>query len=113
MDSQFPSSKSSSTWGATPVRSASATPMATPKVGAQFGATPARSVSSIGGQTPRDIKNAKLSAEFESKNRYLSDAELDSLLPQHGYFIVPPPESYAPIRTPSRKVTETPTPFAG
>ncbi|KAL5513048.1 PRP10 [Sanghuangporus vaninii] len=38
---------------------------------------------------------------LESKqNRYLTDEELNMLLPSEGYFIVPPPPGYAPARAP-------------
>ena len=35
------------------------------------------------------------------------------MLPPTGYEIVPPPTGYEAIRTPARKLTETPTPMAG
>ena len=51
--------------------------------------------------------------ELDMRNRYLSDQELDSILPDVGYVIVEPPPSYVPIRTPARKLMATPTPVAG
>lgn len=39
---------------------------------------------------------------------YQTDEELNELLPSEGYRILEPPESYAPIRTPARKLMETP-----
>ena len=40
----------------------------------------------------------------------MTDEELDAMLPP-GYKVLDPPPGYAPIRTPSRKVTATPTPM--
>lgn len=51
-----------------------------------------------------------LSAE-DPRNRYLSDAELDALLPYEGYAIVEPPPGYAPAR--SHKLTATPVNSGG
>jgi len=52
-------------------------------------------------------------ASFDKVNRYLSDEELDQMLPVEGYEVVPPPEGYAPIRTPTRKLQQTPMGQAG
>lgn len=43
----------------------------------------------------------------------MSDEELDAMFPSEGYAILEPPPSYAPIRTPARKLMATPTPLAG
>lgn len=51
--------------------------------------------------------------EMDKRNRYLSDEELNEMLPSEGYEIVTPPPGYEPIRTPSRKLTEAPTPLGG
>ena len=40
--------------------------------------------------------------------RYMSDSELDALLPSEGYTIVEPPPGYAPVRTGAHKLTEAP-----
>lgn len=40
--------------------------------------------------------------------RYMSDAELDALLPSEGYIIVEPPPDYAPIRTGAHKLFHAP-----
>ncbi|GAA6060277.1 hypothetical protein JCM10212_003977 [Sporobolomyces blumeae] len=45
---------------------------------------------------------------MDKRVRILSDEELDQMLPSEGYEIVEPPAGYAPIRTPARKLTETP-----
>ncbi|KAI5476004.1 splicing factor 3B subunit 1 [Pseudohyphozyma bogoriensis] len=50
---------------------------------------------------------------FDPRNRYLSDEELNQMLPTEGYEIVDPPAGYAPIRTPSRKLMETPVAMNG
>ena len=47
-------------------------------------------------------------ASFSKDNRYLSDEELDVMLPVEGYEVIAPPEGYAPIRTPTRKLQATP-----
>lgn len=48
--------------------------------------------------------------ELEIRNRYLSDEELDSLLPSEGYKIVDPPSSYIP---PPTKIMSTPVVSSG
>jgi len=45
---------------------------------------------------------------IDDRNRPLTDQELDQMLPSVGYEIIKPPENYVPIRTPSRKLAETP-----
>lgn len=47
----------------------------------------------------------------DPRNRYLSDAELDALLPSEGYVIVDPPADYAPART--HKLGATPVHAGG
>jgi splicing factor 3B subunit 1 len=49
----------------------------------------------------------------DPRNRYLSDEELNTMLPSEGYEIVEPPAGYAPIRTPARKLQETPMAMSG
>jgi splicing factor 3B subunit 1 len=87
-----------------------------PKLGggtslAQFGMTPSAS-----NQVQINTVQAGTSGEgflliggiMDKRVRILSDEELDQMLPQEGYEIVTPPAGYAPIRTPARKLTETP-----
>ncbi|GAA5974776.1 hypothetical protein JCM5350_001288 [Sporobolomyces pararoseus] len=87
-----------------------------PKLGggtslAQFGMTPSAS-----NQVQITTVQAGTSGEgflliggvMDKRVRILSDEELDQMLPSEGYEIVTPPQGYAPIRTPSRKLTETP-----
>lgn len=47
--------------------------------------------------------------EMDKHNRYLTDAELDLLLPTTGYIVVPPPPGYAPAS--ARKFMSAPTPM--
>ena len=50
----------------------------------------------------------------DKHNRFLTDDELDAILPLTGYAIVTPPPGYAAIQTPARKLLATPTPvFTG
>jgi len=114
-----------SRWDATP---ASGGPMmgATPAYGAALGATPVggfgmetpiygtRSGGGAPGQpvpmTPEHYQAMKREREIETRNRPLSDEELNSMLPgpEEGYAILEPPPGYIPIRTPARKLTATP-----
>ena len=51
--------------------------------------------------------------EPQRRSRYLSDQELDSLLPKEGYKIVEPPPGYEPIRAPGQKLMDAPNADAG
>ena len=53
------------------------------------------------------IMNAPGIMMEDKHNRYLSDEELDAVLPATGYVIVPPPPGYAPLIAP-RKLMATP-----
>jgi splicing factor 3B subunit 1 len=46
----------------------------------------------------------------EKHNRYLTDEELDAILPSTGFAIVSPPPGYAPLITPIRTLSTTPAP---
>jgi len=87
-----------------------------PKLGggnslAQYGMTP-----QSGSQVQINTVAAGTSGEgflliggvMDKRVKILSDEELDLMLPQEGYEIVTPPAGYAPIRTPARKLQETP-----
>jgi splicing factor 3B subunit 1 len=63
------------------------------------------------GMTPEVAQRMRWEAEVDERNRPLSDADLDNLLPSDGYRILDPPASYVPLRTPSRKLLATPTPY--
>ncbi|PVU87891.1 hypothetical protein BB561_006134 [Smittium simulii] len=47
------------------------------------------------------------------RNRFMTDEELDQILPNEGYEILVEPTGYMPIRTPARKLMATPTPMVG
>lgn len=83
-----------SRWDQTPVGG----PVATPMAMQQFGMTP------VGGMGMIQMGGPVIDA----RNRYLSDEELNTLLPTEGYEVIEPPAGYAPIRTPARKLMETP-----
>lgn len=107
--------KRRSRWDETPVAGGDAGPGETPKRSrwdqtpvAGAGATPANGFAGM--QTPvAGVGNFQL----DGRNRFMSDEELDSMLPSEGYNIVEPPADYAPIRTPVRKLMATPTPVGG
>jgi splicing factor 3B subunit 1 len=63
--------------------------------------------------TPEAVNAARWEKELDVRNRYMTDEEIDSILPSEGYKIVEPPASYVPIRTPARKLMATPTPIPG
>ena len=63
--------------------------------------------------TPEMAQRMRWEREMNERNRPLSDAELDMMFPANGYKILDPPAGYAPIHTPSRKLTATPTPLPG
>ncbi len=58
------------------------------------------------------IMNAPGIMMEDKHNRYLSDEELDAVLPATGYAIVAPPPGYAPLIAP-RKLMATPITDAG
>jgi splicing factor 3B subunit 1 len=87
-----------SRWDETPVGPTSATPMMS---GVSF--TP---------QTPLQLA-PNAATEMELRNQYMTDAELDAILPTTGYKIVEPPATYNPIRIPNQKLAMTPTPYQG
>jgi len=55
--------------------------------------------------TPELYQQMKIDREIAYRNRPLSDAELDAMLPgpSEGYRVVNPPAGYDPVRTPARK----------
>lgn len=102
-----PTSKRSR-WDETPV-APSGMFGATPAPG-QFGMiTPNISVP----MTPEAMNAQRWEHEIDMRNRPLTDEDLDAMFPTTGYKILEQPASYQPIRTPSRKLTATPTPYAG
>jgi splicing factor 3B subunit 1 len=110
------SSKKRSRWDETPIPNGNGpasrfqTPGATPLLGSSIGMmTP---LASNFNMTPEIMQQMRWEAEVDERNRYLTDAELDALFPP-GYKILEPPLNYVPIRTPSRKISSTPTPQQG
>jgi len=61
--------------------------------------------------TPEQYQQMRYQREIEERNRPQTDEELDELLPSEGFKILEPPASYVPIRTPARKLTQTPMPY--
>ncbi|CAG9326303.1 unnamed protein product [Blepharisma stoltei] len=49
--------------------------------------------------TPQNLKMLRLAKELEERNKYLTDEELNGLLPIDGYEIVPVPDTYKPPKT--------------
>lgn len=63
------------------------------------------------GLTPDAAGRFRWERELAYRNRELTDMDLDALLPPSGFKILEPPATYKPIRTPSRKLLSTPTPY--
>ncbi|KAI9203477.1 armadillo-type protein [Polychytrium aggregatum] len=121
----------STQWDATPKQAGpAATPTAgrrsrwdeTPVAGSsQFAATPVGGLGLLTptpGQvqvpmTPEAVNAMRWEKEIDYRNRELTDEELDAMFPTTGYKILEPPATYQPIRTPARKLMQTPTPMAG
>lgn len=107
-------------WDETPLVSSGVGVTETPAAGVarnRWEATPAPALPGV--PIPLDAlvtgnlaKALSLEKEMESRNRPWTEAALDALLPSEGYFIVQPPKSYVPLRTPGRKLLATPTPLA-
>ena len=61
--------------------------------------------------TPEQMYAFRLEKEMDDRNRALTDADLDAMLPD-GYKVLPPPANYVPLATPNRRLTATPTPIS-
>ncbi|XP_954908.1 splicing factor subunit, putative [Theileria annulata] len=59
---------------------------------------------------PESMLKFNITTSYEDRNRYLTDEELDELLPVEGYEIVLPPPDYQPYRKPSSYTYGTVTP---
>jgi splicing factor 3B subunit 1 len=117
--SETPGRRTRSRWDETPQISAGGmTPSSV------FGATPMGNMgmetpnasafnAGVVPMTPDQMWAQRAEADIMERNKPLSDADLDAMLPSDGYEILTPPQSYQPIRTPARKLMATPTPFAG
>lgn len=104
--------KRKSRWDETPVNVSNSQFAATP-VGNMglVTPTPNQLAQPMTPMTPEAMNAMRWEKEIDYRNRPLSDEELDSMLPTTGYKILEPPANYAPIRTPARKLTATPTPM--
>jgi splicing factor 3B subunit 1 len=99
--------KRRSRWDATPLDAAAAAAQETPKR-SRWDQTP---LPSNEAPTPI-IMNAPGIMHEDKHNRYLTDEELEAILPSTGYVVVTPPPGYAPLIT-ARKLMATPLPEAG
>ncbi|PWN97318.1 ARM repeat-containing protein [Tilletiopsis washingtonensis] len=113
--------KRRSRWDQTPTVGADAAGGETPKrsrwdqtpVAAAGSSSEGSALSGFAGlQTPMGMMSDGAFV-LDPRNRYLSDEDLDRMLPSEGYTIVPPPADYAPIRTPARKLMQTPMAAGG
>ncbi|KXN74492.1 ARM repeat-containing protein [Conidiobolus coronatus NRRL 28638] len=86
------------------------TPVAQPVV-SNVSSTP--KPMNIANMTPEALNALRWEKDIEYRNRYLSDEELDQMLPSTGFKILDVPAGYIAIRTPARKLMATPTPLAG
>lgn len=121
-------SSSSSRWDATPKSSSATSETPGKRIRSRWDETPSgpnvhattpsssfAMTPSFGAtaMTPEYVNAMRWEKEIEMRNLPFSDSDLDRLLPSSGYKILEPPASYAPIRTPARKLMSTPTPMAG
>ena len=123
-----PSGAGGETPGATPRDKSMMTPRGgetpsgmTPNMGMTPGGTTPVGMNAMGMQTPAPGQGKRFTSqekmthgwqvEIDERNRPLSDEEIDAMLPP-GYKVLDPPAGYQPVRTPSRKITATPTPMA-
>ncbi|MCL7050451.1 hypothetical protein MKW94_012212 [Papaver nudicaule] len=98
-----------SRWDETPANIGSVTPMpgATPAGVYTPGVTPFGGIGMVT-PTPGQINLMRWEKDIDERNRPLTDEELDSMFPQEGYKVLEPPATYVPIRTPARKLVQTP-----
>lgn len=91
--------QSGSKWDQTPVFSSSGmqTPLMTPGASSlmQTPMTP----SQLAQMTPDQISHLRKRQDLDVRNRYMTDEELDALLPSEGYELILPPSSYQPSLT--------------
>ena len=98
--------------GTTPSGSSMMTPSMSTPMGAKAMAMATPHPSQMMQMTPEQLQAFRWEQEIDSRNRPLSDEELDGMFPP-GYKVLQPPAGYIPIRTPSKKLTATPTPMVG
>ncbi len=97
--------KTCSRWDATPAETNGAAVAETPKR-SRWDQAPAPEAAQPMAQI---IMNAPGFMVKDKLNRYLTEEELDVLLPTEGYAIVPPPPGYTPLRAPIQPYS-TPAP---
>jgi splicing factor 3B subunit 1 len=107
-DKEMQVKKKRSRWDETPVAGGIEE---TPRKASRWDQTPVGGVTPVMPGLPQGAVQPP--AVLDRRNRYLSDEELDEMLPSEGYEIVTPPPGYQPIRTPARKLTTAPTPVGG
>ncbi|KAE8242501.1 hypothetical protein A4X13_0g7129 [Tilletia indica] len=120
-DTQLPPRKRRSRWDETPAAAVGEesaageqdAPSETPKRSSRWDQTPVASSSSGFGAVVVANGASSLASYSAGGSRYMSDDELDGILPAEGYKIVEPPPDYAPIRNPARKLADTPVPLEG
>lgn len=127
---ETPVASSTSSWDATPRASSGAGVAETPTTkrsrwdetpvapSGMFGATPSGQLGMMTPNmavpmTPEAMNAQRWEHEIDMRNRPLTDEDLDAMFPTTGYRVLTQPTSYQPIRTPGRKLTATPTPYAG
>ncbi|KAK2195161.1 bifunctional Armadillo-like helical/Armadillo-type fold/Splicing factor 3B subunit 1-like/Splicing factor 3B subunit 1 [Babesia duncani] len=100
--------KQSSRWDRTPAMEAM-TPGATPMGISGYGITTPLTPQTV---IPESMAKLQIHTDTDFNNRYLTDEELDELLPVEGYEIVQPPPDYQPYRKPNIVANYmTPTPY--
>ncbi|KAF7370749.1 Small nuclear ribonucleoprotein [Mycena sanguinolenta] len=102
--------KRRSRWDATPAEAAGETPVATKR--SRWDQTPMAANGGVELPMVPIIMNAPGIMQDDKHNRYLTDEELDAVLPPTGYVIVTPPPGYAPSVAP-RRLMATPIGDAG
>ncbi|KAK0544196.1 U2 snRNP component prp10 [Tilletia horrida] len=85
----------------------------TPKRSSRWDQTPTASTATSALAAPMQQQQPGMMMLTAQGSRYMSDDELDGMLPAEGYKIVEPPADYAPVRNTARHMLETPVPLEG
>lgn len=84
--------------------------LATPLVAGGPLATPIFGAGAAGSMiSPEALIAQRWQADVDARNRPLTDAELDAILPTKGFEVLKPPEGYVPLRPPPRLALVDPT----
>ncbi|KAJ1798443.1 U2 snRNP component prp10 [Coemansia sp. RSA 2399] len=103
-----------SRWDETPVMAGGVPDVGATPAGAYGFETPSASqIAYAGSSLAAKEQEHQRASVMDARNAYQTDDELDAILPTEGYAVLDPPSSYVPIRTPSRKLMETPAPLHG